>query len=51
MFTIHDILIEYDLTYSMLFELLESVGELTGEDTTGIICVLDNIHNGEDAEW
>ena len=51
MFTIHDILIEYDLTYSMLFELLESVGELTGEDTTGIICALDNIHNGEDAEW
>ena len=51
MFTIHDILIEYDLTYSMLCELLESIGELTGEDITGIICALDNIHNGEDIEW
>ena len=51
MFTIHDILIEYDLTYSMLFELLKSIGELTGEDTIGIICALDNIHNGEDIEW
>ena len=48
MFTIHDILIEYDLTYSMLFELLESVGELTGEDTTGIICALDNIYDGKE---
>ena len=51
MFTIYDILIEYDLTYNMLCELLENVGELTGEDTTGIICALDNIHNGEDIEW
>ena len=48
MFTIYDIMIEYDLTYSMLCELLENVGELTGEDTTGIICVLDNIHDGEE---
>ena len=48
MFTIYDIMIEYDLTYNMLCELLENVGELTGEDTTGIICALDNIHDGEE---
>ena len=51
MFTIYDILREYDLIYSVLCELLENIGELTGEDTTGIICAVDNIHNGEDIEW
>ena len=48
MFTIHDILIEYNLSYNMLCELLENIGELTGEDITGIICALDNIHDGEE---
>ena len=48
MFSIYDIMAEYDLTYNELCELLENIGELTGEDTIGIICALDNIYNGEE---
>ena len=48
MFSLYDIMAEYDLTYNELCELLENVGELTGEDTIGIICALDIIYNGEE---
>ena len=48
MFTLNDILEEYDLTYNEICELLENIGELTGEDTIGIVCALDNIYNGEE---
>ena len=48
MFSIYDIMAEYDLTYNEICELLENVGELTGEDTIGIVCALDNINNGEE---
>ena len=48
MFSLYDIIAEYDLTYNELCELLENVSELTGEDTIGIICALDNIYNGEE---
>lgn len=47
-FTINDIMAEYDLTYNEICELLENVGELTGEDTIGIVCALDNIYNEEE---
>ena len=43
-----DILTEYDITYNELCELLENVEMLTGEDTMGIVCALDNIRNGEE---
>lgn len=48
MFSLMDILIEYDITYNELCELLENVEMLTGEDTMGIVCALDNIRNGEE---
>ncbi len=43
-----NIITEYDLTYNEICELLENIGELTGEDTIGIVCALDNIYNGEE---
>lgn len=48
MFSLMDILTEYDITYNELCELLENVEMLTGEDTMGIVCALDNIRNGEE---
>lgn len=48
MFSLTDILIEYNLTYNELCELLENVETLTGEDTISIVCALDNIKNGEE---
>ena len=48
MFSLIDILTEYDITYNELCELLENVEMLTGEDTMGIVCALDNIRNGEE---
>lgn len=48
MFTINEMLEEYDITYNELCELLENVEMLTGEDTMGIVCALDNIRNGEE---
>ena len=48
MFSLMDILTEYDITYNELCELLENVEMLTGEDTMGIVCALDNIKNGEE---
>ena len=48
MFSLYDVMTEYDLTYNEICELLENVGELTGEDTIGIVCALDNIYNGEE---
>lgn len=47
-FTINDIMTEYDLTYNEICELLENIGDLTGEDTMGIVCALDNIYIGEE---
>lgn len=48
MFSLMDILTEYDITYNELCELLENVEMLTGEDTMDIVCALDNIKNGEE---
>lgn len=48
MFTINEMLEEYNITYNELCELLENVEMLTGEDTMGIVCALDNIRNGEE---
>lgn len=48
MFSLMDILTEYDITYNELCELLENVEMLTGEDTMSIVCALDNIRNGEE---
>ena len=48
MFTIDEMLEAYDITYNELCELLENVEMLTGEDTIGIVCALDNIRNGEE---
>ena len=48
MFSLTDILMEYDITYNELCELLENVEMLTGEDTIGIVCALDNIRNREE---
>ena len=48
MFSLNDFLEEYDLTYNEICELLENIGELTGEDTIGIVCAFDNIYNGEE---
>ena len=45
-FNLNDILFAYDLTFNELTELLENIDELTGEDTIGIVCALDNIHTG-----
>lgn len=47
-FNLNDILFAYDLTFNELIELLENIDELTGEDTIGIVCALDNIYNGEE---
>ena len=47
-FTINDIMAGYNLTYNEICELLENIGDLTGEDTIGIVCALDNIYNGEE---
>lgn len=47
-FTINDLMTEYDLTYNEICELLENIGDLTGESTIGIVCALDNIYNGEE---
>ena len=47
-FNLNDILFAYDLTFNELTELLENVGELTGENTIGIVCTLDNIYNREE---
>ena len=48
MFSLTDILMEYDITYNELCELLENIEMLTGEDTIGIVCALDNIYMGEE---
>ena len=48
MFTINNILEEYNLTYNELCELLDNIELLTGENTIGIVCALDNIYNGEE---
>ena len=48
MFTLNDILEEYNLTYNELCELLDNIESLTGESTIGIVCALDNIYNGEE---
>lgn len=48
MFTINNILEEYNLTYNELCELLDNIELLTGEDTIGIVCALDNIYNREE---
>ena len=48
MFTINEMLEEYDITYNELCELLENIEMLTGENTVGIVCALDNIRNGEE---
>lgn len=48
MFSLMDILTEYDITYNELCELLENIEMLTGEDTIGIVCALDNIYMGEE---
>lgn len=48
MFTINEMLEEYDITYNELCELLENIEMLTGENIVGIVCALDNIRNGEE---
>lgn len=48
MFTINEMLEEYDITYNELCELLENIEMLTGENTVGVVCALDNIRNGEE---
>ena len=48
MFTINEMLEEYDITYNELCELLENIEMLTGENTIGIVYALDNIRNGEE---
>lgn len=48
MFTINNILEEYNLTYNELCELLDNIESLTGESTMSIVCALDNIYNGEE---
>lgn len=50
MFTINNILEEYNLTYNELCELLDNIESLTGESTMSIVCALDNIYNGEEEQ-
>ena len=33
---------------NLLTNMCNWIGELTGEDTIGIVCALDNIYNGEE---
>ena len=47
-FDLNDVLFAYDLTFNELTELMENIGVLTDEDTTTVVCALDNIYNGEE---